>query len=383
MPSMSITHKLKLFSNYLYDFRFREIYNMVWVYSLWWNHRLSAFLLNKFFPKFGIDLFPPFLEIEHTTVCNFRCKICEHTYWKEPSKNMTFKEYKHIFDQFGRLKWIGLTGIGSSYLNPDFHKMVAYAKSKGIIVELMDHFAHFKNEDQIRELLEIGPDFQFVSIYGATKKTSESVCIGSDFDKVIRNVRTFVRLKKQMKKRFPILNFHFIVTKMSKDEIFDFLDFVHSLDTEIGEVLITPMLHDFKEAKGYAVKIDKDYVKKIRERAGKYNIATTINLTALKDSEGLKKQPGFDYCKEYIMPFVFVTGHISPCCGLNEANQRELLKENSLGNLLNQDIREVWYSLRYKRIRKMLRQNKCPFECSMCPAYEAKQGFSNICTTCK
>ncbi len=370
MPSMPLKHKIKLFSHYITGRKFKEIYNMFWVYAFWWNHKLSAFLLNKFLPKFGIDLFPLFLEIEHTTVCNFRCKICEHTYWKEPSITMNFEKFKHIYDQFGNLKWIGLTGIGSSYLNPDFHKIVRYCKSKGTIVELMDHFAHFKNEEQIRDLLEIGPDFQFVSIYGATKKTSDNVCIGSDFDTVTKNVRAFVRLKKEMRKKFPILNFHYIVTKNSKEEVFGFLDFIHSLDTEVGEILITPMLHDFKEAKGYSVKLNSSYINKIRKKAKEYGIPTTINLTAIQEEKGLLKKPSFSYCKEYIMPFIFVTGHISPCCGLNEANQREILKKNSPGNLFERNIREVWYSPEYKKIRKMLREGKCPKECTLCPAYE-------------
>lgn len=370
MPSMSLKHKLKLFSNYILGLRIREIYNIFWVYAFWWNHRLSAFLLNKFLPKFGIDMPPLFLEIEHTTVCNFRCRICEHSYWKEASKNMTFEQFKYIFNQFKRPKWIGLTGIGSSYLNPDFHKIVRYCKSKGTIVELMDHFAHFKNEAQIKELLEIGPDFQFVSMYGATKKTSESVCVGSDFDLVIKNIRTFIKLKKQMKKRFPIINFHFIVTRKSKDEIFDFMDFVKSLDTEIGEILVTPMLHDFKEAKGYLVQMEKEYIDKIRKKAAQLGIATTINLTAIKESEGLISKPGFDYCKEYIMPFIFVTGDLSPCCGLNEANQRDILKKNSPGNLFEKNLKEIWYSEKYKNIRQMIREDKCPKECALCPAYE-------------
>ncbi|MFH1307833.1 MAG: radical SAM protein [archaeon] len=370
MPSIPLTHKLKLFSNYIVTGKLKEIYNIFWVYTFWWNHSLSAFLLNKFLPKLGIDMPPLFLEIEHTTVCSFRCKICEHTYWKEESKNMSFSQFKHIFDQFKRPKWIGLTGIGSSYLNPDFHKIVRYCKSKGTIVELMDHFAHFKNEAQIRELLEIGPDFQFVSMYGATKKTSDSICIGSDFDKVIKNIKSFVKLKKQMSKRFPILNFHFIVTRQSKDEIFQFLDFVKSLNTEIGEVLVTPMLHDFKEAKGYAVKLDEQYITKVRQKAKKLGIATTINLTAMAEAEGLSRKPKFSYCKEYIMPFVFVTGHVSPCCGINEANERELLKKNSPGNLFEKNLYDIWYSPQYKRIRTMIRKDKCPKECTLCPAYE-------------
>ena len=72
---------------------------------------------------------------------------------EEQDRSMSFEQFKKVFDDFGRPKWLGLTGIGSSYLNKDYHKMLAYAKSKGTIVELMDHFAHFKNEGEIRELV--------------------------------------------------------------------------------------------------------------------------------------------------------------------------------------------------------------------------------------
>jgi len=343
---------------------------MFWIYPLWWNRKWASFLLNKAFPKLGIDLFPPFLEIEPTTICNFRCVCCEHTYWKEPAKNMTFEQFKKIFDDFGNPKWLGLTGIGSSYLNKDFHKMVDYAKSKGTIVELMDHFAHFKDDEQIKELLEIGPDFQFISTYGASKKSFEKVCAGSDYDKIKRDIEKFVRFKKQMNKKFPILNFHYIITKESKDEVLDFLDFVNSLDTEVGEILITPLLHNFKEAKKYAISIDKKYVEKVRARAKVYGIPITINMSAMQEAEGLEKKSMMNKCKEYIMPFIFVTGHVTPCCAQNEANAREWQKKFSLGNAFEKPFKEIWYSEKYKNMRKMIRQNKCPKECAICPAYE-------------
>ncbi|MEK6906841.1 MAG: SPASM domain-containing protein [Nanoarchaeota archaeon] len=370
MPTMPLSHKLKLFSNFVLDGRFREIYNMFWVYPLWWNRKWATFILNKLLPKLGIDLFPPFLEIEPTTVCNLRCKCCEHTYWKEPPRNMTFKQFKKIFDDFGRPKWLGLTGIGSSYLNKDYHKMMAYAKSKGTIIEVFDHFAHFKDDNQIRELIEIGPDFQFASTYGASKKSFEGVCVGSDYEKIKRNIIRFVEIKKQMKKRFPILNFHYIITKNSKDELLGFLDFVHSLNTEVGEILVTPLLHGFKEAKRYVVDIDETYVKKINERAKRYNIPITINMSAKQKAEGLEKKPDINNCKEYIMPFIFVTGHVTPCCGQNEANQREWQKKMSLGNVFEKPFREVWYSPKYINLRKIIRSNKCPKECALCPAYD-------------
>lgn len=352
---------------------------MFWVYPFWWNRKMSYTLLNKIFPKLRIDLFPPFLEIEPTTVCNFSCVCCEHTYWKEPSRNMTFEQFKYIIDNFGdgKPKWLGLTGIGSSYLNKDFHRMLKYAKSKGTIVEVMDHFAHFKNDEQIKELIEIGPDFQFVSTYGATKKSFEAVCRKSNYDTVEKNIRRFVELKKQMKKRFPILNFHYIITSESKPEILDFLDFVYSLNTEIGEVLVTPMLHSFKEAKKYSVKIDENYVNLVRERATKYKIPITINMSATQEVKGLESKPSIKKCKEYIMPFIFVTGDVTPCCGQNEANQREWQKKTSLGNALEKPFKEIWYSPRYRAMRQAIRQNKCPEECAFCPAYKKSNKNEN------
>lgn len=370
MPTMSLSHKLKLFSNFIRTGRLREIKNMFWVYPLWWNRKIASFLLNRLFPKFGIDLFPPFLEIEPTTVCNFKCVCCEHTYWKEPSKNMTFEQFKKIFDDFGKPKWLGLTGIGSSYLNKDYHKMLKYAKSKGTIIEVFDHFTHFKNDNQIKELIEIGPDFQFISTYGASKKSFEKVCRGSDYNQIERNIKKFVELKKQMKKKFPILNFHYIITSESKDEVLSFLDFVHSLNTEVGEILVTPMLHGFKEAKKYAIDIDEDYVTKIREKAKRYNIPITINMSAKQKTENLESKPPIDNCKEYIMPFIFVTGDVTPCCGQNEANAREWQKKMALGNVLEKPFREIWYSQRYRAMRKLIRENKCPKECTLCPAYQ-------------
>jgi MoaA/NifB/PqqE/SkfB family radical SAM enzyme len=369
MPTMPLKHKLKLLSNYVYAGRFRELYNMLWVYPLWWNRKTAAFFLNKFFPALGIDLFPPFLEIEPTTICPFRCICCEHTFWKEPAKNMSFEQFKKIFDDFGKPKWIGLTGIGYSYANKDYHNMIRYAKSKGTIVEVFDHFARL-TEDQIKELIEIGPDFQFISTYGASKESFEKVCVGSNYDLIVKNINKFVELKKKMKKRFPILSFHYIVTSESKDEVFEFIDFVHSLNTEIAEILVTPMLHTFKEARKYAVTIDEDYVKKIKDRAAKYKIPITVNMCAKKEAEGLSDRPDINNCKEYIMPFIFMDGTVTPCCGQNEANVRDWQRQNSPGNALTTSFKEVWYGSKYKHIRQMIRNNKCPGECAYCPAYK-------------
>jgi MoaA/NifB/PqqE/SkfB family radical SAM enzyme len=131
-------------------------------------------------------------------------------------------------------------------------------------------------------------------------------------------------------------------------------------------------LHDFKEAKKYAVDIDSKYVEKVKEKAAKYKITITINMSAKQEAENLKSRPSIKKCKEYIMPFIFVTGHVTPCCGQNEANARDWQKKMSLGNALEKPLKEIWYSPRYKAMRNLIRKNKCPKECALCPAYNIK-----------
>ena len=107
-----------------------------WTYNwIYYNHLYSVKdpEMLKFIYKHRP--FPSFIEVEVSTHCNLKCTMCEHTYWKEKDENMTFSNFIHILNQFPRLKWCGLTGIGESYLNPDFEKMLTECKRRGLFVE--------------------------------------------------------------------------------------------------------------------------------------------------------------------------------------------------------------------------------------------------------
>ncbi|MFC1755621.1 radical SAM protein, partial [Thermoproteota archaeon] len=120
---------------------YRCAYNYIY-YSAMYNTK------NPFLIKLLqlLNPYPVYIEIEVTTRCNLRCIMCEHTYWKEKSQDMPFKDFKMIVDQFPHLIWIGLTGIGESFMNKDFLKMLRYVKSRKISVELFDTFYFIDNE---------------------------------------------------------------------------------------------------------------------------------------------------------------------------------------------------------------------------------------------
>jgi radical SAM protein with 4Fe4S-binding SPASM domain len=134
------------------------------------------------------------------------------------------------------------------------------------------------------------------------------------------------------------------------------------------------MTHAFKEAEDFAVSINEEYVENVRKKAKKLGIEITINFSAKKDTEDLQKRPPIHNCKELIMPFIFSNGNITPCCSLNEANNRDWQHGTALGNAIQTPLREIWYSKRYKEMRKAIRENKVPPECIYCPAYD----LSNI-----
>ena len=154
---------------------------------------LIGWLIRRF-PQLAPS--PKYIEMEMTTICNKRCIICEHTYWKPKTqeiRHLTYKEFKKYVDQFPGLKWVNLTGEGSAFLNPEYVKMLKYLKSKDIPVFLVDHLADI-DKKVLETLVEIGIDGIYVSMDGATKKTYEKIKVGCNFDKAVENIKYLIRL---------------------------------------------------------------------------------------------------------------------------------------------------------------------------------------------
>ena len=113
------------FSHVLLEKGWRQAFNYLYLQQMYNTRQpLLIKLLQWLAP------YPRYIEIENTSSCCFRCIMCEHTYWQEPSRTMHYATFKAIVDQFPHLRWIGLTGIGESYLNPDFSRMLRYCAER-------------------------------------------------------------------------------------------------------------------------------------------------------------------------------------------------------------------------------------------------------------
>ncbi len=306
---------------------------------------------------------PRYMEIETTTRCGFKCLMCEHTYWKVPPMDMSFVQFKKVIDQFPTLKWIGMTGIGESFLNKDFVKMLKYVKSKHIWVELFDPF--FLIDEKIgKELINLGIEVMYVSLDGATKGTYEKIRVGSNFDTVIKNIRSFIKMKKERNSKYPRLIFHFIISKINIHEIEKYIELINSFGLEKPEILFTPVLHRYKEIDGLFTKVPEEIPKSVDKKAKELGVKITWNANVPKVLPSITK------CFAWLMPFIFATGDVSPCCASNEQNEREFQVKNCFGNVFETPFKDIWNGKKFKEFRKQILGGEIPPICKTCTIYD-------------
>lgn len=322
--------------------------------------------LLKMFPL--ILKFPYKTEIEHTTMCNKKCIICEHTYWNEKSERVTFEQFEKMASQFPNLRWINITGEGSGFLNPDFLKIIRYLRSRRIPVNFVDEF-DFMDEKIAREMIELGVNCIWISMDGATKETYEKIKVGCSFDRAVNNIRRFLELKKELGSPIPTLCFRFIVNKLNVHEMPKFVELIHSFG-DLGDdysVQFAGVLK-FKEIEHlYIERIPEDILNETVLRAKELGIRVSFSHST--DSESISN------CVAWAEPYIMIGGYVLPCCAILMSNKRDFLRKYAFGNLNEKSFKEIWNSERYKKFRKMVprRGGEVPILCAGCRAYDTTE----------
>jgi len=312
-------------------------------------------------------LYPPFIEVEVVTRhrCPFNCVMCESSYWDEPDRDMTYKQFKSIIDQFPKLKWIGLTGIGEAFLNKDFRAMVALCKERNMAIEIYD-LMFFDNTEF---LVDVGVDTILVSLDAATEETYNKIRRNGNWNKSITHTKKLFQLAKQKVSETgtgPELLLHFIITTLNKDEMIPFIDLAKELaDGYPVGIQFTRILHwnKFPQAEEVKYECTEDEIDRVSEYA--FNRGVTLKWG---QNTWIEKPPMSD-CIEWAMPFIFADGTVIPCCVQNLQFDRAYQRKTSLGNIFETPFKTLWKTT-FKKLRKDLRDRKLPPVCVDCPLYE-------------
>jgi radical SAM protein with 4Fe4S-binding SPASM domain len=308
---------------------------------------------------------PTALQVEVTTSCNLKCTMCEHTFMQEIGRNLKFSEFKKILDENKNVQVVNLTGIGEALLNPEFIKMIEYAKSNGIYVWFNDNFT-LMNQEKAEKLLELGADFIILSLDGATKKTYEKIRVGADFDKVTKNFVMLRKLRDKKKLEKPKLGINSVVLKENFHEIEEMVKLVNELKAD--NLMFVSIVMSDNTGKLSLWNLDSNetrpFVEKAKQTAEKLNVKV-IGWPSVE----LKKTEKTGCVYPWVNPYIGFNGDVLPCCYIPQMANARLKEENIMGNIIGEPLTKIWNGKKYSEFRKKIKTKNPPEACRTCSKF--------------
>ena len=153
-----------------------------------------------------LEAYPMTLIVENTAKCNLECPMCPRELGYYPPEDFDFELFKRIIDEVrSQTELVFPWGAGEPLMNPDIYRMVRYCKDAGIYVVISTN-GTFLNEKSSHQLIDCGLDNLIIAVDGTTPEVYEKYRKGAKFDKVVKNIHQFLKVKKERaSKMFVVL----------------------------------------------------------------------------------------------------------------------------------------------------------------------------------
>ena len=173
-----------------------------------------------------MERIPPEVNIETTSICNARCIMCPIDKLDRPKKSMDMALFKRVVDDCVAtgVKCLKLHNYGEPLLTLGFKEMLRYirTRSSGIDIQFSSN-GSLLDDRWARILVQEKVNRVHITIDGLRKETYEKIRIGLKYETVVNNIRNFVRLKKQLRVKYPEIYVEFIEMNQNRDEVHEFV----------------------------------------------------------------------------------------------------------------------------------------------------------------
>lgn len=304
---------------------------------------------------------PRILQVEISSSCNANCVYCPRTILRDSwiSTFMNPKLFRKIIKEaleVRTIEYMHLQGWGEPMLHPNFMNLVNEISGKvnfGFTTN-----ATLLHRDHAEKLLSKGISVIAISFAGAHAATHDLIRRGCDFNKIIRNVKDLIAVKRSVGSDVRVIA-SFIMLPMNIHELPEFMELCSGLGIEevtldnLSYVLSRNMItwRAFSDPYEEESKHVKRIVDMAMRRAKELGIkAFSYSLTCWELIECPEKPT------ETI--FINVNGEVSPCVFLNlPVNGHEIprcfmgrcfkLGKVSFGNINDKHLIDVWLSKDY------------------------------------
>jgi len=194
-------------------------------------------------------VFPEHIQIETIRgVCTARCIMCPINSWQRSGTIMSLQKFEILLQKLQgntRQRFLTLHGLGEPLLDKELPEKIKIAKKyqyKGV------GFASNCTDltgDLAKKLLDSGLDTIICSIDGFTKSVHESIRIGTNFDKIVENVKRFLSIRNTFNYQTKVL-VRFIGQKSNDHEWNDYCAYWNQhIDKSYGDDILRFDVHNW------------------------------------------------------------------------------------------------------------------------------------------
>ena len=188
--------------------------------------KVPRYLIHRYryevYPQLRVsDNFPPYLQIEPTSICNYRCVFCYQTDNKFNKRSggfmghMKLDTFKLLIDQAEKnIEFISLASRGEPLLCPDIKQMLAYTRDKFLNLKINTN-ASLMDEKMSHAILESGVKTLVFSADAADDDLYRKLRVNGKLEKIFANIEKFKEIKT---KHYPNSK---IITRVSGVKIND------------------------------------------------------------------------------------------------------------------------------------------------------------------
>lgn len=317
---------------------------------------------------------PVCLYLEVTNRCNLLCETCPRTFETlEPPADMSWDLFRSIVDQFPDIARVVLHGVGEPMMVRELPRMIRHLKGRGTYV-LFNTNGTLLTTRKRRELIETGLDELRVSLDAADAEAFRRVRGRDMFDRIVRNIREFTELQRQLEAASPRVSLWLTGLKETIDQLPAFI----RLASEVGvrEVHLQRLVF-FPEGQGLARPDSSLFERMAREQEAVLEEAQALAKTlgvvldassATEPGLSLKKQRAnqpWSACRRpWSLMYFTAHGRALPCC-IAPFSARGY-ESYTLGDATQQSLREIWNGPAYQAFRTALLSDAPPKPCQSC-----------------
>ena len=285
----------------------------------------------------GKTIYPVYMEISPSGVCNHRCTFCGLDFMEYQSRFLDTGLLKERLSEMGKLglKSVMYSGEGEPFLHKDIFELISHTKNSGSDVAITTNGV-LLNESLAEKILG-NVEWIKVSIGAATKETYAIIhrTKPADFEKVIHNMSYAAKLRDKEGYKCA-LGMQILLLPENSCEIEDLVKL--SRDIGVDYLVIKPYSHhSFSKAERYKEIKYTDYMHLADElknyNSEKFSVVFRINTMSKWDERTR------NYKRCFALPFWSYIDSSGNVWGCKEFQGDETFH---YGNIYESSFQEIW-----------------------------------------